>query len=397
MTYKDQFPLPILAPWVDLTPLKGTTVANVSISDSYARSYRSVLHLGTIRTVTDPIGITGGRWDIDAGGPVYSYPAKAVIYPCVSSASPSYTSTMWGTFRGGETYSAISKGRIYNRWIDPSVIASTYGTMHVTRMDTLSTSTDITVSESYPAQLCIRSEDIGPYIFGQYCYNSTNSQNAYSPFKVSRGWMRQYCIIRRVNTGFAYEFTDAQLEVIPIMKALPIYRTSTGSYTEKDTASYVPICYAPSRPLPSAPTLIESCTSVDHVTIGGRTYHMQHSKRKLWSCEILLDGCLDPETGSNPSLIHGPLGDGLIPSGGLDAITGWDRFMHFAEKGVTLWVDDLCGAGLHVRPRYSVAFPGVPNVISGQLVGVSQMRLVEENGLNRRFSVTLTIAEENPY
>lgn len=396
MTYKNTFPLPILMPWVDLSSLAGQTVGGVTISASQGRAYRSVLYLGTIQTTADPIGITGGRWDIDAGGPVYSYPCKTAIYPCVAYNTPSSTSTMWGTFRGGDGFLAQNKGRVYCRWINPSVITDFYSSFVVTVYTSSSASESRTVSVNDLSCLTVRSDDIGPSIFGTSMYETTNTTTGRVPFHYTRGMMRKYPVIRRVNTSYGNEFTDAQLEVIPVTKALPIYRTGTSAYQTRDNASYIPLCYAPSRPLPSAPTLIESCTSVDHVTVGGRTYHMQHSKRKLWSCEILLDGCLDPTTGYD-NTIAGPLGDGILPSGGLDAITGWDRFMHFAEKGVTLWVDDQCGPGDHVRPRYSVAFPGSPNVISGQLVGVSQMRLVEEHGLNRRFSVTLTIAEERPY
>ena len=118
---------------------------------------------------------------------------------------------------------------------------------------------------------------------------------------------------------------------------------------------------------------------------------MQHSRRTTWQVELLLDGAIDSRLQNN-----------LFVSGGtamgvLDPISTWDTFLKWAEAGVSLWVDRALGPGKFIRPANSVMFPGIPNLISGQLVDASQMRLAYDDGLTRRYKVTLIIAEEDPY
>lgn len=382
MSYNDPLPQPLLVPWVDLTGVSSLGGVTIPVADR--KLYRSVFHAGMLYPLeTRTLNLRAlGFWNITGSGPVLDY----------STAFSDFSYSAPQGMEGRPVFAINPNLNNQAFWINTGVINNNYGTFYVD-------------NNSYPSpsafsDICLKSEEISSVqLFEESFYSYTQRGSTFLRFETStltqRSSMARANILNSRSKGFTYSYSQSECDVLAI---IPIFSW--------DIYHYLPIGFFPSRPLPKSPELVESITSIDHVTIGGRTYHSQHSKRRLWNCELLLDGGVDCLKNQNwypdPTLntyFSGldQLSDGTITGRGLDAVTGFDLFLKHAEKGVTLWVDRWCGAGKHVRPNYAVAFPGVPNVISGQLVNCSQVKLAYSDGLNRRYKVTLTIAEEDPF
>lgn len=380
--YNDPLPQPLLVPWVDLTGI--SSLGGVTIPANSQKLYRSVFHAGMIYPLetrtTDLISL--GDWSITTSGPVFKFTGtRSIAYttPLGMEGRPVFTAPL-----------SISTNQVF--WVNTGIINNNYGTFIIGGNSYAS-------PQSF-SDICLNSNEISSVqlfdnSFVQYIRRGSVFLRFGADALTQRDQMGRACALNSSTKSFTYSYSQSECDILSIIPLL-----------SWDIYHYLPIGFFPSRPLPKAPELIESITSIDHVTIGGRTYHSQHSRRKLWNCEILLDGGIDclknqnwyPDPTKNQYFSGlDQLSDGIIPGRGLDAVTGFDLFLKHAEKGVTLWVDRWCGAGKHIRPNYAVAFPGVPNVISGQLVNCSQVKLVYSDGLNRRYKVTLTIAEEDPY
>lgn len=135
-----------------------------------------------------------------------------------------------------------------------------------------------------------------------------------------------------------------------------------------------PILYPvrPSRPLSTIPTLEEQMQVSDRVTLGGVSYRLQHSHRRIWSVDLLLDGPLD---------------------GNSRTLRDFGRFLDLCELGITLWLDRTMGQSERLN---AACYPGMPNIITGRLVGASSTRFAPQSGLSRRYPITLQIAEVAP-
>lgn len=378
--YNEPLPQPLLVPWVDLTGV--SSLGGVTIPAADQKLYRSVFHAGMLTPLPSAVSnlMVIGSWEITSGGPVLNY-----------DGSHTFTINS-GTMQGFPMYpSTQATYRNQAFWVNDGIIDRSFGDF---RIDGNTYAAPDTVSD-----ICLKQQELSTtQLFNTDFYSYLNYPathylrfTGYEPLS-NRKKQLNCCLINGFSNNVDIAYSEDDCNNLAIIRAKSLLSTT-----------FLPIGFFPSRPLPSAPELVESITSIDHVTIGGRTYHAQHSQRKLWNCEILLDGGLDCVPFELYKWVDSggrgwqQLSDGTTLGRGLDAVTGFDLFLKHAEKGVTLWVDRWCGAGKHIRPNYSVAFPGVPNMISGQLINCSQVKLAYSNGLNRRYKVTLTIAEEDPF
>ena len=156
---------------------------------------------------------------------------------------------------------------------------------------------------------------------------------------------------------------------------------------------WIPALY-PSRPLAAPPKLIEESTATDLVTIGGASYTCRHSVRRVWEVELLLDGAVDVWA-RNQMQNGGPRSD--ISYGYTDAIAFYDLFLRQVEigGGCTFYLDADDIGCRYVRPR-PYYLGGYPSEICGRLVGATSIALTAQRGLNRRYPITLRIAEQEP-
>lgn len=368
---------PMLLPWVDLTPLRGQTVFTGTSIPSSAGIYRSLLHCQNNLTAISSVSSVTASFDYGLDGLVmHSYRQSVSSYPYLSLR----TMPAWGGRGNNPAWPEYHAQDMMWGSLRPFVVSDPPPTnltasVGIRKYTASNTYTDTTLSYPSPGYWTIRPEEIGPVLLEQtgLVIQDTNQSSFYS------WWQTSNPLLGRTVS----DITTIDPSLLPILRA-------KGTKGCECRIMHL-VGYQPSRPLASPPVMIERCTSVDHVTIGGRTYHMQHSRRTTWQVELLLDGAIDSRLQNN-----------LFVSGGtamgvLDPISTWDTFLEWAEAGVSLWVDRALGPGKFIRPANSVMFPGIPNLISGQLVDASQMRLAYDDGLTRRYKVTLTIAEEDPY
>ena len=164
----------------------------------------------------------------------------------------------------------------------------------------------------------------------------------------------------------------------------------TATATVGLTTVNVPVweCIAPKRELLSDPTCVDVVDGGTVATLSGISYRTQHSQRRQWVLELLLDGPLD-QAGSN-----------IYP----DVRRYWQRFLKMAELGVTAWLDTSNWSNYVVPPNnmnYSIAYgrpyAGCPEVISGAITDCTQVRWsAGADNKMARMQVTLTIAEVTP-
>lgn len=172
------------------------------------------------------------------------------------------------------------------------------------------------------------------------------------------------------------------------------YLTDQGLHSTTATVGLttinVPVweCIAPKRELLSDPTCVDVVDGGTVATLSGISYRTQHSQRRQWVLELLLDGPLD-EAGSN-----------IYP----DVRRYWQRFLRRAELGVTAWLgtstwsnyDDPPNSMIY-RIGYGHPYAGCPNVISGAITDCTQVRWqAGADNKMARMQVTMTIAEVTP-
>lgn len=369
----DYIPLPLLLPWVDLTPLRGGTALNASIP-SNAGVYLSLLHLagferGDIVADVEFESVSYGLGGLD----MLEKRSSSSSYPYISYVSAVTCPTSFGdnpeTLNVDNTYEMKSLAPIPRETVPIKDIDIT-----VRKYTAQSSSSYVSYQKGAPGWATYNRKEDG-YTSSGFRLLQSNGAEQGNSLGTSIAWFSQ----NKPLLALPYASGSLTLEdeqKLPIFRANPAKRGSPMQL----------VGYQPSRPLASPPTLIERCTAVDHVTIGGRSYHMQHSRRKTWQVELLLDGA------SDGGLISDGKQDGI-----LDPLTTWDTFLKWAEVGVTLWIDRALGPGAFTRPRCYPYLPGMPNRIAGQLLDASQLRLAYDDGIARRYRVTLVIAEEVPY
>lgn len=368
---------PMLLPWVDLTSLRGQTVfTNTSIPSS-AGVYRSLLHCMYDLTAISQIQSVQASFDYGLDGLVMrSYRQTVSSYPYLMLR----TLPPWAGRGNVAPYLDYHASELIQGSLRPFVVTDSPPTgltdsVTIRKYTSSNSYTDQSYSYNSPGFWTLRPAEIGPALIQQGgLVIQDSSQSSFVPW-----WTTSTAMLARA--------VDALVEFDPVRLPILLGYGTKGC----EQAIMHLVGYQPSRPLASPPVMIERCTSVDHVTIGGRTYHMQHSRRTTWQVDLLLDGALDSRLDGNHFVSGG------TASGVLDPISTWDIFLKWAEAGVSVWVDRALGPGKFIRPCNSVMFPGIPNLISGQLIDASQLRLAYDDGLARRYKVTLTIAEEDPY
>lgn len=364
-------PLPLILPWVDLTPLRGSTLWGQTVPSS-AGVIPSLLSLANIEPC-DNIGGVACDISYGLGGAVITEQrASSSSYPYISQV----LSYDFITFGGDVNTNQI--GTFYEmKTKDPIPITATpYANINFTARKYTSSSSSSSVVIDLPSPGFLTYKQRESYVeTGLNLFSASGVDIGAANALTTHPWFQQ-------NTPLILHATQGSAEVY-LPEVLPVYRAFARKGGEPDVML---IGYQPSRPLASPPTLIERCTAVDHVTVGGRSYHMQHSRRKTWQIDLLLDGASD---------------SGLITDGGpdgiLDPLTTWNDFLKWAEVGVTIWIDRALGPGAFTRPRCYPYFPGMPNRIMGQLLDASQLRLTYDDGIARRYKVSLVIAEEDPW
>lgn len=168
------------------------------------------------------------------------------------------------------------------------------------------------------------------------------------------------------------------------------FNTPSGN---QPNVMWLPALY-PSRPLAAPPKLVEESTATDLVTIGGASYTCRHSIRRVWEVELLLDGAVDVWSGAQEQ-VGGPNSRAFnYPT---DAFSFYDLFLRQVEigGGCTLYLDADDIGCRYVRPR-PYYLGGYPAEICGRLVGATSLALSAPRGLNRRYPITLRIAEQEP-
>lgn len=336
------YPLPALLPWVDLraaSSIFGRTITT-------KKKFSSLFHAAGGRYNSSALFV-GGRFGSDTQGNVY-YERDASFTLALN------TSGVLGSTFAAKT--ADSYGDVYRvyfsspNWAYQSSSTTNYSfTLSGTSYSVYASALETFFAFSTYSE---RASSAGSLLSGSYYGPSMYTPWSWNPS------------------------SNIQSYSIPTTEAL----TSMAVYRQPNTvSSYIkPIGFFPSRPLQSTPEMIAEERVDQLVSLSGRSYRKSYARRRIYEAKLLLDASIAPASGMtyyNASVL-------------------WQQFLVACDAGVTLYIDREWFSQFW-RPRSSVVCPDMPNMISGQLLDASGIKLVTRHGIPDAFEVTLQIADES--
>lgn len=366
MAFSDLFPKPIVLPWVRGRELSGLHWGSYSFSPQ-KEIYKSWIHAlsfvswqGTVLKSKDNIlnSLKNGRWILNTDGFFLSSSEQFTI-KFTANGNTGFSNT---------TFSSRPYGPNDFRVVANNIYITQVGTATATVTQTGGGGSNLTSASTAIGNLGRVIDWNGSALSG-------------TATKVFGGGA--ICCVN--NSSYT---SQSEADLPKILNALHLKGTTSSNYL-------LALALAPTRPLASTPVLVSECSTTELVTLGGRSVRTQHSHRRVWEVELLLDGFVDVRSyfGEN----RGGGGDYYESENQpFNAVEMYDRFLDAASDGVTLYVDrDLYGS--RFTRLQNQAFGGIPNEICGKIVGATSLRFDTQNGLARRYPVTLQIAEEDPY
>lgn len=336
------YPLPALLPWVDLrgaTSIFGRTITT-------KKKFTSLFHAAGGRYNTSALFI-GGRFGSDSQGDVYyerdtSFTLALSTSGVLGSTFSTTTSTPYGSVYRVYFYTP--------NWSYQSSATTSYsfalnGTSYSVSAASLENFFAFTTYGS-------RASSSGNLLYSSYYGPSIYTPWTWSPMSA----------IRSYSSGSA-----------DMLSRMAVYRQA------KQPADYIkPIGFFPSRPLQSTPEMIAEERVDQLVSLSGRSYRQSYARRRIYEVKLMLDASIAPADGQtyyNASVL-------------------WPQFLAACDAGVTLYIDREWFSQFW-RPRFSVVCPDIPNMITGQLLDASGLKLVTRHGIPDAYEVTLQIADES--
>lgn len=374
MGWYTAFPRPVVFPWVDLRSLSGETFSGWSVI-SNAGIYKSYWHAAALTNSNNAGGspyrpsnavisaLTNGEYGFDLDGAYLRSTSSFTWAPVSGYAQTRYTAEL--------PFTSVTSARNNNGFYE---IRSTtpgirYGTDTTTRTFAIVNGTTYG-SSSQQWYLPALTRDVMPatrpltplFSYDTPVSGTPSGTSSYSP----------------------------AAEIIEATGMSGCFYTPTAYLPDK---MWLPALY-PSRPVASPPRVVYESKATDLVTVGGMSYTCRHSTRRVWEVELLLDGVVEC-FGNTTYQTGGGNSDRITQF--CDGIEFYNKFLRQVEigGGCTLYLDADDIGCRYTRPKpYFLA--GYPSEISGRLVGATSVALSPSQGLNRRYTVNLRIAEQEP-